>query len=240
MALQLTGAAKAASVANLQVRLPIVVIGGGLTAIDTATEALAYYPVQVEKFLDRYATLVVEQGADAVHAAWTPHEREVAEEFLAHARAIRAERSAAKAERRAPRILALLLQWGGGTIAYRRRLEEAPSYTGNHEEVAKGLEEGITFAENVTPVAVELDAFGHAAALRARQVSSDAAGNATTAEIVLRARTILVAAGTQSNTVLGRKTPVRSRSMDDTSGRSTSWEPPSRRNASASRPKRMC
>ncbi|MCL5669304.1 MAG: FAD-dependent oxidoreductase, partial [Gammaproteobacteria bacterium] len=39
MALQLTGASKAASLTNLQVRLPAVVIGGGLTAIDTATEA---------------------------------------------------------------------------------------------------------------------------------------------------------------------------------------------------------
>src|SRR4029078_2169002 len=47
MALQLTGAAKADSIANMQVRLPVVVIGGGLTAIDTATESLAYYPVQV-------------------------------------------------------------------------------------------------------------------------------------------------------------------------------------------------
>src|SRR5262249_32584469 len=44
MALQLTGAAKTDSLANLQVRLPVVIIGGGLTAIDTATEALAYYP----------------------------------------------------------------------------------------------------------------------------------------------------------------------------------------------------
>jgi NADPH-dependent glutamate synthase beta subunit-like oxidoreductase len=42
MALQLTGAAKTTSVANLQVRMPVVVIGGGLTAIDTATESLAY------------------------------------------------------------------------------------------------------------------------------------------------------------------------------------------------------
>src|SRR5439155_1093899 len=54
MALQLTGAAKGDSIASLTVRLPVVVIGGGLTAIDTATEALAYYPVQVEKFLFRY------------------------------------------------------------------------------------------------------------------------------------------------------------------------------------------
>ena len=58
MALQLTGAAKRDSIANMQVRLPVVVVGGGLTAIDTATESLAYYPVQVEKFLLRYETLV--------------------------------------------------------------------------------------------------------------------------------------------------------------------------------------
>ncbi len=62
MALQLTGAAKADSLANLQVRLPVVVIGGGLTAIDTATESLAYYIVQVEKFLARYEALVAERG----------------------------------------------------------------------------------------------------------------------------------------------------------------------------------
>ncbi|HYM61178.1 MAG TPA: FAD-dependent oxidoreductase, partial [Thermoanaerobaculia bacterium] len=42
MALQLTGAYKKNSMANLQVRLPAVVIGGGLTAIDTATELFAY------------------------------------------------------------------------------------------------------------------------------------------------------------------------------------------------------
>src|SRR6266498_535078 len=70
MALQLTGAAKRESIANLQIRLPIVVIGGGLTAIDTATESLAYYAVQVEKFLARYAAL-------AKKPDWSPEEREI-------------------------------------------------------------------------------------------------------------------------------------------------------------------
>src|ERR1019366_7379196 len=53
MALQLTGAAKSNSLANMQLRLPVLVIGGGLTAIDTATESLGYYPGQGEKFLPR-------------------------------------------------------------------------------------------------------------------------------------------------------------------------------------------
>ena len=62
MALQLTGAFKKASMANLQVRLPAVVIGGGLTAIDTATELFAYYPLQVEKILEHYETICADFG----------------------------------------------------------------------------------------------------------------------------------------------------------------------------------
>ena len=71
MALQLTGAARRDSIANLQIRLPVVVIGGGLTAIDTATESLAYYVVQVEKFLSRYEALGAERGETAVRGHGT-------------------------------------------------------------------------------------------------------------------------------------------------------------------------
>src|SRR5579885_293501 len=205
MALQLTGAAKTDSIANLTVRLPVVVIGGGLTAIDTATEALAYYPLQVEKFLARYETLVAERGEAAVRGEWTPPEAEAADEFLAHARASRAERAAAAREGRAPRLAALLHSWGGVTIAYRRRLIDAPSYTLNHEEVAKAMEEGIRFAEQLTPVAVEVDAFHRATGLR---LARGRGAGGPPEEITLPARTILVAAGTQPNTVLAREDPV--------------------------------
>jgi NADPH-dependent glutamate synthase beta subunit-like oxidoreductase/NAD(P)H-flavin reductase len=206
MALQLTGAAKANSVANMQLRLPVVVVGGGLTAIDTATEALAYYPVQVEKFLSRYEALVAEKGREAVETAWTAEERPIAEEFLAHARAIRDERAAAARESRDPRIVERLQAWGGATIAYRRRLIDSPSYTLNHEEVEKALEEGIRFAEGLTPLAVEVDAHGHACALRVSQHHNDGDGVwHQFGQTSLPARAILVAAGTQPNTVLARE-----------------------------------
>src|SRR5262249_9205251 len=135
MALQLTGAAKADSIANLQIRLPVVIVGGGLTAIDTATESLAYYPRQVEKFLARYEALVGERGETAVRASWSEEDAEIADEFLTHAKALRAERAKAAEENRAPRLIELLRGWGGATIAYRRRLIDSPSYTLNHEEV---------------------------------------------------------------------------------------------------------
>ena len=208
MALQLTGAAKTDSLANLQVRLPVVVIGGGLTAIDTATEALAYYPLQVEKFLSRYETLVEERGEAAIRAGWTTQEADTATEFLEHARAIRAERAQAAREGRKPQLADLLRQWGGATIVYRRRMIDSPSYTLNHEEVAKALEEGIGFSERLTPEEVLLDGFGSARALRlSSQAAADTDPGAPPLEVVLPARTILVAAGTQPNTVLGREEP---------------------------------
>jgi NADPH-dependent glutamate synthase beta subunit-like oxidoreductase/NAD(P)H-flavin reductase len=209
MALQLTGAAKEDSIANMQVRLPVVVIGGGLTAIDTATEALAYYPVQAEKFLARYEALVQTHGRAFVEDAWSDHEFLIAEEFLSHARALRAERAQAKAAGRPPAIAELLRSWGGATIAYRKRLVDSPSYTLNHEEVEKALEEGVRFAEGLTPLAIEVDEAGHALGLTVSvQARDDAGQGPESARTLLPARTILVAAGTQPNTVLAREDPA--------------------------------
>ncbi len=206
MALQLSGAAQRDSIANMQLRLPVIVIGGGLTAIDTATEALAYYPIQVEKFLQRYELLSAVQGEASIRNIWDAEETEIADEFLAHARAIRAERAVAEQEEREADILSLLQSWGGATIAYRKRLIDSPSYTLNHEEVEKALEEGIWFAEGLTPSRVNVDPWDHVRSVHFTVQKRDDAGEwRVTGEVELSARALLVAAGTQPNTVLARE-----------------------------------
>ena len=209
MALQLTGAAKKDSVANLQVRLPAVIVGGGLTAIDTATEVLVYYVRQVEKFLDRYQRLCEKNGEIQVRSLWTEEESIIADEFLTHGRAIQAERVAAKEQGREAKIVELLNQWGGATIAYRRKMIAAPSYQLNHEEIEKAFEQGVRFAELLSPVAVEVDNFEHASGLRLARQTLDENGRpqATGEEVTLPAGSILIAAGTQPNTVLSREHP---------------------------------
>ncbi len=160
MTLQLTGAGKQESMANLQVRLPAIVIGGGLTAIDTATELMAYYPVQVRRFLERFRELEAAEGRETVLSMFDQEEREAVLEFLHHGEAIEAERVRATSAGESPNYIPLLHQWGGVHLYYRKSLQDSPAYRLNHEEIIKGLEEGFHFVEKMNPVAAVPDQFG--------------------------------------------------------------------------------
>ena len=201
MALQLTGAAKNASLANLQVRLPAVVIGGGLTGIDTATEVQAYYIKQVEKTLSRFELLVAAQGEDSVRRGLDAESKLVLDEFLAHGKLARAERERARKEKRAPDFTALLQQWGGVTVAYRRKLSESPAYQRNHEEVTKAMEEGIYYVDTLSPVAAALDEHVHVSALVCKRMKENVDGKLVESdeEVRLPARAIFVATGAKPN-----------------------------------------
>ncbi|MGA8806584.1 MAG: FAD-dependent oxidoreductase, partial [Thermoanaerobaculia bacterium] len=208
MALQLTGAGKKSAMANLQVRLPAVVIGGGLTAIDTATELFAYYPLQVEKILDRYETLSSEFGESVVRGGYDGEELLILDEFLGHGRAVRAERRRAAAEGDRPDFIPLVRSWGGVTIAYRKSITDAPAYRLNHEEVIKAFEEGIAYAESLSPIEAVADEFGHVKSLLfEKQVVEDGRWKDSGTIIELPARSVMVAAGTSPNVIYEKEHP---------------------------------
>ncbi|MEO6952848.1 MAG: pyridine nucleotide-disulfide oxidoreductase [Polyangia bacterium] len=209
MALQLSGAYKKSSLANLQVRLPAIVIGGGLTGIDTATELLAYYVVQVEKTLERFEKMRIEVGADKVLSHFDAEEQETLAEFLEHGRLIKAERERALHAHEEPDFVPLLDSWGGVRLVYRKKMTDSPAYRLNHEEVEKFLEEGVHFVECMSPLAAIPDEMGAVKAMRFMRQMVDADGKWRDAnEVVdLPARTVCVAAGTSPNTIYEREFP---------------------------------
>jgi NADPH-dependent glutamate synthase beta subunit-like oxidoreductase/NAD(P)H-flavin reductase len=208
MALQLTGAGKKDSMANLQVRLPALVIGGGLTAIDTATELVAYYPVQVTKIKHRYNTLCAHYGAEQVTGMYSAEEKEILNTFLEHAAAVEAERERAKLANEKPNFIPLIRSWGGVHLYYRKSLNDSPAYRLNHEEIIKALEEGIAIVEKTSPLEAVPDAFGALKEMVFERLDVvDGKWRSTGETQRIPARTLMVAAGTVPNVMYEREYP---------------------------------
>ena len=209
MALQLTGAARMDSMANLQVSLPAIVIGGGLTAIDTATETLAYYPIQVEKFY-LHAKTMLQEIPDYFEVTYDAEEKVTAQIFFEHGKIIHEVRNEAKRNNQAPDFLPYLKEWGGVTLIYRKQLKQSPAYKLNHEEVNEALEEGISIYEELSPIECILDSNGAIEAVKFEHTSDDKKGSIH----ILNAKTVFVAAGTSPNTTYEKEYPQTFRLMD--------------------------
>lgn len=165
MALHLGLAARSDSGTSLEVRLPAVVIGAGLTAIDTATELQAYYL----ELIDKVAQKLDGQFADKLPELAKQFSQSEWQQILtwfAHGRALRKEQRLAITEMRPPNLIKLLHEFGGVTVVYRRRLQEAPAYRENYQELASAMAEGIWLKECCEPKAVELDSDGFVAGLK--------------------------------------------------------------------------
>jgi len=202
MALQLGNAAKKDSLSNLQIRIPAVVIGGGLTAVDTATEVQAYYITQVEKILNRYEELIKIYDEKTILQELDLASKEILDEFIIHGQAVRAERQRALLHNEKPNFIKLIHQWGGVTIVYRRTIQESPAYINNHEELQKAFNEGIYYLEKWEPSSVDLNQHGMVETLvcHKRIKTNEDEWKTTEEEIRIPARAIFVATGTQPNT----------------------------------------
>ena len=207
MALQLTGAAKTDSVANMQVRLPVVVVGGGLTAIDTATESLAYYPRAGREVPAALRGPGRRKGSRGHRVRVDPPERAHRAGVSEHARAIRAEREAAgpARPRTANRRAAAAVGRRHDCVPARGCID-SPSYTLNHEEVEKALEEGIRFAEGLTPARRSKSMrTATRARSRSRSITTTAMASGTNSRASASGADDSRGCGTQPNTVLARE-----------------------------------
>jgi NADPH-dependent glutamate synthase beta subunit-like oxidoreductase len=209
MALQLTGAARKESLSNLQISLPAIVIGGGLTAIDTATETLAYYPIQVEKFYEN-AKALLEIDKDYLINTFDDEELSEANIFFEHGKIIHEIRKKAKENNEKPDFLPFLKEWGGVTLVYRKNLQSSPAYRLNHEEINEALEEGIKIIENLNPVECILNDYN--AIESVRFIDSTRSDK----EIILPAKTVFVAAGTSPNITYEKEYPKTFRMQEST------------------------
>ena len=168
------------SLVNLQIRLPIIIIGGGLTSIDIATESSKYYFKMLKKFLTQYKML-----GESFLGTLNEEDRQIAIEFINHANQFDDDNKP---------CVELLKKWGGIKIIYRNKLEDCPAYKLNYEELQKAFEEGIEFIDKTIPIKVAIDRFNHCEAL--------ICNNKT-----IKAKTIIIATGTHPNTTLSKEYP---------------------------------
>lgn len=215
MALQLSGAQKSDNFTSLQIQLPAVVIGGGLTAIDCSTELLAYYPVQVEKILKRYEEVSSASGDGVFWKEIPDSNKDIVKTFIEHAKLIREEKELALREDRRPDITSLLRNWGGVKLIYRKRLNDAPSYRENHEEIIEALEQGVQFAELLDPIEFKKDDKGSVEAVMFEKIEAvhneekKSYSFKNSGDIISTpAKTVIIAAGTTANLIYDDEHPA--------------------------------
>ena len=171
MALQLTGAYQKNLFTNLQIRAPIVVVGGGLTAVDSATEAQAYYKIQVEKFAEKLQKFIELKIDDEFFKSLSDEERVIADEFIEDHKKFKINKN--------------FLQ--NTKILYRKKLIDSPAYRLNHQELKNALEEGVEFIENTEIAEIIIDKYKHVCAIK------------TKAGERIECKTLLMAIGTLPN-----------------------------------------
>lgn len=178
-------------ITGLEVRLPALVIGSGLTAIDTATELQAYYIRQIERLKMQCDFLRTQGDYEACLTKLLPSEQAVLQTMLLHADQAYEVKKNATEKNQKPYYGKLIQSWGGVSIVYRRSMQESPAYRLNPEEIEQGLNEGILYKEHLIPSEVKVDEVGHVSGLVVKNQNNDTE--------LLQAGAIFVATGAAPN-----------------------------------------
>jgi NADPH-dependent glutamate synthase beta subunit-like oxidoreductase len=185
MNLQLTGAHQTNHRVNLDVCMPALVIGGGLTGVDTATEVKAFYVQQVQAFAKGFLKLTESERARWLNTL-TKKEQQVAQDWFEDGKKL----LNCPQEQRA----GLITDLAKVSIVYRQVMKNSPAYRKNPEELAFAMQEGINYFEGLTPKRVILDQYGHVSALMVHDGENDR---------ILTAGNIFVATGARPNIAYG-------------------------------------
>lgn len=192
MSLHAVGSYKKESAVTFNIELPAVIMGGGLTAMDTATEVMAYYPRYVEKLLSAY---------DACPEP--PHLSEREQKLIDHGRLVRSERMKAQDEKRLPNFIPFIQAWGGVTVVYHKEFMRSASIQLNPDEVKRAAAQGVRFLEKFDAKEFIADDDGDLIALQ---------GIASQENRIMDVKTVLIAVGMEENPILKQEEPLISAS----------------------------
>lgn len=187
MGLQLSSAFKAQALSCLTINMPIVVIGGGLTAIDAATEAQAYYLKQIESIQHRIADLKNHNKYNDLINTLSQKEKTELNIWLMHAAELAQEKYLAKERNYIFDPVPLLQKWGGCTVVYRKSIKDSPAVTLNPDEVRHAFKEGLFLLEESEPLEFIIDDANHVTGILVQKLNQ---------KTTLPARSVIVAVGT--------------------------------------------
>jgi NADPH-dependent glutamate synthase beta subunit-like oxidoreductase len=122
---------------NLIVEMPAMVLGGGLTAIDVATEILNYYPRQVLK-VDR---IINKFGLEKAKFILDIKDDDLINKFFYHASKIKECYDQESLHN-------FLESIGGVSILYHRKIQDSKAYKLNHQELQIAINKGVKFIED--------------------------------------------------------------------------------------------
>jgi NADPH-dependent glutamate synthase beta subunit-like oxidoreductase len=139
------GATKKHSLSNMLIRMPIAVLGGGLSAIDGAMESFLYYKKQINKYVENLDKINYEFFLKNL----TNEEVEIHNEFLNHYAILQKMKNKNDKE--------IMEKMGGVSVFYYKNYTSSNAYKINIEEVNLAKNYGIKLYYNNLFKDIEID-----------------------------------------------------------------------------------